>query len=76
EPTTSGGSGTGGEFWTYGVTTGVGVELPIGRLGIAPEIGGRFQRGTAGKRINDLYLAIGVHFYLFKGDSASRKEKM
>ncbi len=73
-PTTSGGSGTGGEFWTYGLAAGVGVELPIWRLGFAPEIGGRFARGTAGKRINDLYIALGVHFYVFKGDAASRKE--
>lgn len=49
----------------------VGVELPLWRLGVAPEIGGRFARGTAGKRINDLYFAFGVHFYVFCGDSAS-----
>lgn len=74
EPTVSGGSSAGGAFWTYGLLAGLGVELPIGRLGIAPEIGGRFARGTAGKRINDLYVALGVHFYVFRGDSASRKE--
>lgn len=59
-------------FWTYGALAGVGAELPLGRLGIAPEIGGRLTRGTAGKRLTDFYVALGVHFYIFRGDAASR----
>ncbi|MBI4346180.1 MAG: hypothetical protein HY553_04955 [Elusimicrobia bacterium] len=74
QPTASGGDSEGGHFWTYGLLTGVGVELPLWRLGVAPEIGGRFARGSAGKRINMLYVALGVHFYVFKGDKASRDQ--
>lgn len=60
----------GGDFWTYGFLLGVGAEVPVGRIGVAPEIGGRFSRGSMGKRIDTLYVALGFHFYIFRGDSA------
>lgn len=61
----------GSDFWTFGFTAGVGAEVPVYRIGVAPEIGGRFMRGSAGKRINTLYIALGFHFYVFRGDSAA-----
>ncbi|MBI4424592.1 MAG: hypothetical protein HY554_12740 [Elusimicrobia bacterium] len=59
---------SGGDFWTHGFLLGAGAELPVWRLGLAPELGGRFAWGARGKRLTDLYVALGVHFYVFKGD--------
>lgn len=60
----------GGSFGTYGCALGAGLEVPVWKLGLAPEVGGRFMWGTRGKRLTDLYIALGVHFYVFKGDGA------
>jgi hypothetical protein len=52
--------------WVHGITLGTGLELPIGRIGLAPEIGTRLQyNGGAQKRIVTFYTAIGIHFYMF-----------
>lgn len=60
----------GGDFWTYGFGLGAGVELPVWKLGVAPEVGGRFSWASRGRRLANLYVALGVHFYVFKGDGA------
>lgn len=52
------------DVWTYGASIGSGFELPIWKLGIAPEIGGKFLFGSAGRKAHSLYMALGLHFYL------------
>lgn len=63
----------GGDFWTYGFALGSGFEFPLWKLGVAPEAGGRFMWGTHGKRMTNFYVALGVHFYVFKGDGEKNR---
>lgn len=59
------------DFWNYGFGLGAGVEIPVKKVGLAPEIGGRFLWGARGRSVRTLYIALGIHFYAFPGDSAS-----
>jgi hypothetical protein len=61
-------AGSGPAAWTYGVSTGVGWEFPVWKLGLAPELGGKFLWGARGRRYTALTIGIGVHFYTFPGD--------
>ena len=58
-------------FRNYGFGLGAGVEIPVKKVGLAPEIGGRFLWGARGRSARTLYIALGIHFYSFPGDSAS-----
>jgi hypothetical protein len=52
--------------WAHGLTVGTGLEFPVWKLGLAPEIGSRLQViGGSGKRAVSFYASIGIHFYVF-----------
>lgn len=61
-------AGPGRESWAWGGSAGTGVELPVWKLGLAPEVGGKALWGARGRRVSMLYAALGVHFYVFPGD--------
>ncbi len=65
-------SGPGKERWVYGAAGGTGLEFPVWKLGLAPEVGFKTLRGGGGSRWDAFYAAIGVHFYVFPGDLSSR----
>ena len=51
------------DFWNYGFGLGTGVEIPVKKVGLAPEIGGRFLWGARGRSVRTLYISLGIHFY-------------
>ncbi len=59
------------DFWNYGFALGTGWEFPIKKVGLAPEIGGRFLWGARGRSVRTLYVSLGIHFYAFPGDGAA-----
>ena len=59
------------DFWNYGFGLGTGVEIPVKRVGLAPEIGGRFLWGSRGRSVRTVYISLGIHFYAFPGDGES-----
>lgn len=61
-------AGPGAESWTWGGSAGTGVEFPVWKLGLAPEIGAKALWGARGRRVSMLYAALGVHFYVLPGD--------
>lgn len=64
-------AGPGRESWTWGGSGGLGWEQPVWKLGLAPEFGGKTLWGARGRRVSMAYLALGVHFYVFPGDTRS-----
>lgn len=65
-------AGPGRESWTWGASVGTGVEFPVWKLGLAPEVGGKALWGSRGRRVSMFYAALGVHFYVFKGDAQGK----
>lgn len=61
-------AGPGKEMWVYGGAFGTGAEFPVWKLGLAPEVGGKWAWGSRGRTLRTLYVALGVHFYVFPGD--------
>lgn len=61
-------AGPGKDMWVYGGSLGTGLEFPVWKLGIAPEVGGKMLWGSRGRNVRNLYVALGVHFYVFPGD--------
>ena len=56
------------DFWNYGFALGIGWELAVKKVGLAPEIGGRFLWGARGRSVRTPYVSMGIHFYAFPGD--------
>lgn len=61
-------AGPGKDMWVYGGSLGTGAEFPVWKLGLAPEVGGRWAWGSRGRTLRTFYAALGVHFYVFPGD--------
>jgi len=59
------------DFWNYGFALGAGWEFPVRKVGLAPEIGGRFLWGARGRTVRTLYLSLGIHFYVFPDDGSA-----
>lgn len=55
------------DLWNYGFGLGAGVEIPVKKVGLAPEIGGRFLWGARGRSVRSLYISLGIHFYALPG---------
>jgi hypothetical protein len=66
-------AGPGKESWLYGGSAGSGFEIPIWKLGVAPEAGVKSLWGARSRFLRHFYLAIGLHFYVFPGDVSSEK---
>lgn len=66
-------SGAPKDFWTYGGLAAVGLEMPVGKLGLSSEAGGRLLWGSRGRAAQLLYVGLGLHFYLFPGDAMPEK---
>ncbi len=62
------------DVWNYGFSLGTGWEFPVKKVGLAPEIGGRFLWGARGRKVRTLYISLGIHFYAFPGDGAAPKK--
>ncbi|MBI5240103.1 MAG: hypothetical protein HY926_06500, partial [Elusimicrobia bacterium] len=61
--------------WTYGLAAGTGLEFPVWRLGLAPELGGKSLWGPGGAKATSFIAAFGVHFYVFPGDPRSPRHQ-
>jgi len=59
------------DFWNYGFALGTGWEFPVKKVGLAPEIGGRFLWGAQGRSVQTLYISLGIHFYALPGSGAA-----
>ena len=64
-------AGPGREMWNYGFSAGTGMEFPVWKLGIAPEVGTKLQWGSRGRRAHSLYFALGIHFYVMGGEGGA-----
>jgi len=57
-----------GSRWNFGFSVGTGYEFPVWKVGLAPEAGGKLLWGSDSKSASLIYVALGVHFYVFRGD--------